>query len=132
MPNQKLNAREYPLPDTFLYDLKIELGWNQPGAPGAPLPAEFDREFPQALAFTKSLRGLTFRTVPGDPPRIVATWAYPRPDGSTRTMEATIPEAIRAVMATAPAPSGDEMVTAVYQNTLPEVLAAFNADWGVG
>jgi hypothetical protein len=128
----KLNGTDYPtLGPNFLRDLKIELGMDPDAVGPQPLPVAYDREFPQIFEVTKSLRGLSFRTVPGDPPRILATWCYPRPDGSARTIEVTIPEQVRAAMAASPASSGDEMVTAVYEATLPEVQAAFNMDWGI-
>lgn len=126
----KLNERDYPgLPDTFLHDLKVELGIDALRAP-APLPGHSEREFPETIEITKSILGIGFRTVPGEPVRVITTWAYPRPDGSVCTMDVTVPDEARAQLGTAEL-TGDAMITAVYAAALPAVRAAFLADWGV-
>lgn len=132
---QKLNARDYPnLPDTFLHDLKQELaGWAVDPVSG-PMPEAFDRDYPQEITRPVPCVGETFWTVPAPPggtPRIVAQWAYTMPSGATKRVEVAVPEEIRAIMAVSPAPSGDEMVTAVYNSTLAIVQAMLRADWGV-
>lgn len=124
----KLNGTDYPqLPERFLYDMKVELGID-PSVPVGELPTVFEREFPQEITLTKNIRGLGFRTLAG-PARVIATWAYPTPGGVV-TVEAMVPEDVRSQMSGSER-KGDDMVTAVYEATLPQVLAAFSAAWGV-
>jgi hypothetical protein len=128
--SQRLNGRDYPtLPDSFLYDLKQELGLALEAVVPSALPAA-ERAFPQEITKTVGCSGVSFRTEPGDPPKVIATWAFEKPDGTTHTMDAAVPEDMRALLAVATL-SGDEMVTSIYEATLPEVLVEFNKAWGL-
>lgn len=128
-----LNGRTHPgLLPTFLEDLLVELGRAQVD-PVGPMPTAFDREFPQEFTFTRSIVAVKTRTEPGTatrPRKIFALWAFPKPDGSTAWHELQVPEQMRAQIATTQF-SGDDLVTAVYEATRPEVESLFRAAWGI-
>ena len=130
----KINGREYNLPDTFLYDLRQEAAALLVDmASDGTMPTAADRDYPQTITRTVPLKGECFWTEPapvGGTPKIVARWAYLRPDGTTKRMDVALPEAVRSQLASATL-TGDAMVSAVYDNTIASVQAALRADWGV-
>lgn len=121
----KLNGREYQLPDTFLYDLRVELGIESARV-AAPLPGQFEREFMETISVTRPLRGLGVRTFPTPE----ADWIYERPDGSVCRMTVQVPDEALAQLKVVQM-SSVEIIDAVYAATMPTVQAAFRADWGV-
>ena len=130
MEKLKLNGREYDLPASFKHDLKVDLGLALEAVVPGALPAAADRDYPQEITTTVPCKGLSFRTEPGSPPKVIATWAFQKPDGTTHRADYVVPEEIRQGLAAATL-TGDAMVTGVYEATLPQVQAALNAAWGI-
>lgn len=100
----RLNGRDYPmLPDSFLYDLRIELEANPVRLP-SQMPQGGVRKVDVELALTQTLvcESATVReTADARAKETVVTWAIPTPDGSARTLEVAVPYTGREDVASA-------------------------------
>lgn len=121
-------------PDSFFADLLAEvdtrLGRLLPTqAPSVTGVRNFDVQ--PAPPPVQHLAGLSFQVRVSDDGvnQVPALWAIPTPGGGIERVEFLVPEDQRAAMADA-IMKGDDIVTGVFQATLPQALDRFAELWG--
>ena len=119
----KLNGREYPtLPDSFLYDLKIELMASEPTPTSVgSMPTRGIKKVAISGRVNATLIGMTAvtqETRDAKAKETACTWAVPRPDGRAEILTATVPY------------TGSEAPEEAFAATLSQAEALFHRLWG--